>query len=105
MAAQVDGAILVVDGFKTRTSSLKAALDSLRNTQVNVMGVILNKLKRARFGYGYGYPYYFDYYYYYYYYYYSSPDGERAIANGAGPMYKRPLAWVRSVFSRSRERS
>ena len=61
LAAQVDGVVVVVDGFNTRSSSLKAALDTLGNTQVNIVGVILNKLKRVRFGYtyGYGYPYYY----------------------------------------------
>ena len=55
IAAQVDEAIVVVDGRKTRTSSLKGTLDSLNNTLVHILGVVLNKLKQARFGYGYGY--------------------------------------------------
>ena len=59
VATQVDGAILVVDGSTTRPSSLRAALGTLANTRVNVVGVILNKLKHTRFGYGYEYPYYY----------------------------------------------
>ncbi len=101
IAAQLDGAIVVVDGFKTKKSSLRATLDSLSNTQINVLGVVLNKLKRARFGYGYGYPYYYDYYYYQY---TSNSEGDEAATNEAGPVYKRPFLWVRSVFTRSGER-
>jgi len=100
VAAQVDGAIVVVDGLNTKSSSLRAALETLYNTQVNVLGVVLNKLKRVRFGYGYGYgyPYYYDSYYYQY---TSSPDGEKATANGAVAFYKRPVNWLRSVLGRS----
>ena len=65
IAAQVDGAILVVDGYATRSSALQAALGILRNTKVNILGVVINKIKRPGFGYGYGYPYYYQYYTYY----------------------------------------
>ena len=95
----MDGAVVVVDGFSTRSSSLRAALDALKNTQVRIVGVILNKLKRARFGYGYGYgyPHYYDYYYYRY---YGTSDSDKASANGAGPIYKRPVDWVRALVAR-----
>jgi non-specific protein-tyrosine kinase len=95
IAAQLDAGIVVVDGFKTRTPSLRAALETLANTQVNLVGVVLNKLKRARFGSGYGYPYYYNYYYAQY---GSNKDGETPVA--AGTFYKRPATWVRSVLSR-----
>ncbi|MBM3934269.1 MAG: CpsD/CapB family tyrosine-protein kinase [SAR202 cluster bacterium] len=98
IAAQVDGAIAVVDGLKTRSSSLKAALDTLRNTQVNIVGVVINKLKRVRFGYGYNYPYYYDYYYYSYYYsYYAAEEG--AKTNGHTPAYRKPLDWTRDLLA------
>ena len=99
LAAQVDGAIMVVEGFTTRSPSLQAALDSLRNTQVNIVGVIINKLKRARFGnYGYGYSY--QHYYQYDQYYYRYPESQESSVNGMGPIYKRPVDWLRSVLSK-----
>lgn len=94
LAAQVDGAVVVVQGFGTRSASLRAALDTLRNTQVNIVGVIINKLKRARFGYGYPYYYYYDKSYYKY------PESQKASVNGTGPIYKRPVEWFRSVLSK-----
>ncbi len=67
LASQSDKSIVVVDGFATRSSSLVATLNTLRSTQVNITGVIINKLKRAKFGYDYRYPYYYysnsNYYY------------------------------------------
>jgi capsular exopolysaccharide synthesis family protein len=95
IAAQVGEAIVVVDGSKTRTSSLKGTLESLRNSQVHILGVVLNKLKRGRFGYGYGYGYQYNYYRYYR----MEEEGD-VSANGAGPAYKRPLVWARSVLSK-----
>ena len=80
MASQADGVIMVVDGFNTRSSSLKAALDAMRNTRVNILGVIMNKLKPARFGYGYIYPYH--YYYYSNYSYYADPEKVNVNGNG-----------------------
>ena len=98
LAAQVDGTIVVVDGFHTKSTSLRGALDALRTTQVSILGVVINKMKRVRFGYGY---HYYPYYYYYsgYKYYYAA-DSEGASANGATPIYKRPVKWVRSIVSR-----
>ena len=94
LAAQVDGAIVIAEAFGTRSASLRAALDTLRNTQVNVLGVIINKLKRARFGYGYPYYYYYDKYYYKY------PESQGASVKGTGPIYRRPAVWIRSVLSK-----
>jgi Mrp family chromosome partitioning ATPase len=89
---------VVVDGFGTKSSALRAAIDALKTTQVRVVGVIINKLKRVRFGYAYGYPYYYDYYYYRYY----ASDVDGALANGRGPIYKRPVNWARSALSKLR---
>lgn len=97
LASQVNGVVVVVDGATTRSSSLQAALDMLRTTQVNIVGVVINKLKRARFGYGYGYPYY----YYSYNGYYGTPESENGSLNGHRRFYHRPVDWVRSVFHHS----
>ena len=100
IASQVDGAIIVVDGDSTRPASLKAALDALSNTEVKVIGLIVNKLKRVRFGYGYSYPYYYQYDYYRYGYSESAElDGVNAV-NGTGPIYRRPLVWAQSALSK-----
>ena len=95
VAAQVDGGIVVVDGFETRTASVRVVLEVLSNTQINLVGVVLNKLKQPTFGHGYGYPYYYNYYYYQY-----SQDGEKPDQAGAATFYKRPVIWVRSVVSK-----
>jgi len=95
IAAQVEEAIVVVDGPKTRSSSLKGTLDSLNNTQVHILGVVLNKLKRGRFGYGYGYGYQYNYYKYY-----RQEEDGGTTTNGAGPAFKRPLVWARSAISK-----
>ena len=98
LAAQLNGAIVVVDGLNTRSSSLRAALGNLRNTQVNILGVVINRLKRARFSYGY--PYYYDYYYYSY---YGSPEPDKTLLDGRGPIYRRPVDLVKSALSRIRK--
>jgi capsular exopolysaccharide synthesis family protein len=95
MASKVDGLVVVVDGFGTRSSALKATLDMVRSTQVNLIGVIINKLKRPRFGYGYGYHYY--YYYRSYHRYYASEDG--VPANGANGRLRGLAGRARKVFS------
>ena len=101
LASQSDGTIIVVDGFSTRSSSLREVLATLERTQAFVVGVVINKLKRSRFGYGYGY----DYPYYYsdkYYKYYRASDPGDELVDGAGPIHRRPLRWVRSTLSRFR---
>jgi non-specific protein-tyrosine kinase len=95
LAAQLDGVILVVDAFGTRSSSLRAALNSLRATQVNIVGVVSNKVKRSRLAFGYP-NYYYDTYYYKY------EESERASVNGAGLVFKRPVRWARDVFKKVR---
>ncbi|MCH7787394.1 MAG: CpsD/CapB family tyrosine-protein kinase, partial [Chloroflexi bacterium] len=98
LASQVDGAIIVADGTSTRSSSLRASLNTLRNTRVNILGVVINKLKRARFGYGYGYSYYYSYRGYY-----GTDESTNGSVNGNGHdkrFYQLPAHWVRSVVSR-----
>ena len=57
LASQVDGAIVAVEGTATRPSAIRACLTALAHTDVWIAGVVVNKIKRARFGYGYGYYY------------------------------------------------
>ena len=97
LSAQSDAAIVIVDGFKTRASSLRATLGTLGNAKIDIAGVIINKLKRPRFGYGYSYPYYYDYYNYSY---YRTPVSGETQVNGVGPIYRRPIDWVRAAASR-----
>ena len=59
IASHSDAVLVVVDGSSTKSSALRAALDILRATEVDITGVIINKLNRPYFGYGYGYPYYY----------------------------------------------
>jgi capsular exopolysaccharide synthesis family protein len=65
MASRVSGAVVVVEAFSTKPSALKAALGTLSNSRVNILGVILNKYKPPRFGsYGYQHYYYSSGYHY-----------------------------------------
>ena len=96
LASQAHGAIVVVSGHVTRLSSLRASLSALENTRVTVLGVIINKLKRPRFGYGYGHS---DYYH-------PLADGYNS-GNGSGlggtnpsTPAKASLRWFRSIYSR-----
>ena len=96
LAAQSDGVLMIVDGLRTRSAALRAAMNALLDTQVTVFGVITNKLKRARFGYSYEYPHYNHNYSNNY----GTEDFYEARVNGTGPIYKRPVDWVRSILSR-----
>ena len=98
IASKVDGVVIVVDGLSTRSSSLQATLESLQKTQVNIVGVIINKLKLSRFGYGY------PYYYYYYRSYYSYAEPQEASVDGTGPFYRRLARRARALLPRSRRR-
>ena len=102
IASQVNGAIIVVDGYTTKSSSLKATLDTLGLSEVHVVGCIINKLKRSRFGVAYGQPYYYNNSYDYYRYggYGEVTDRALASTNGKTPAFSRPLSWVKSVIGR-----
>jgi capsular exopolysaccharide synthesis family protein len=99
IAPQVDGAILVVDGLKTRSYSLDTSLNTLRSSGVTVLGVIINRLKRSRIGDRYRYP---DYYRYHSMYdrYYSYSDG--AEEDSKVGFYGNRARWARKVWSRFR---
>ena len=90
----VDMAILVVDSFSTKTSSFAATIETLQNSGVEIAGVIMNKLKKPKFGYGYGYGYGYYYNYYYYNYKYSVDD-----TNPESKPSKNPLRIFRSIFN------
>ena len=95
LASQSDGIIIVVDASSTKSSSLQAALDTLRATQVKVLGAVVNKLKLPRFGYGYSY-HYRSYYRYY---------GEHSNSvNGAQRFYTSFATRARKAWDRVRRR-
>ena len=96
MASQSDRVIIVVDGFGTRSSSLQASLDTLGSTQVQIAGVIVNKLKRARLGYGYTYPNY-----YYNSGYYSADDSQKGESTG----YRRLVRKAKNILLPGRWRT
>jgi non-specific protein-tyrosine kinase len=104
IAAQSDGVIVVGDGQSTKAKSLRATLDILAQTQVHILGMVINKLTHRRFDYGYGYGYGYGYEY--------TLDeidtGADTMANGRQPAYRRPLLWARSALSklpRSKDRN
>ena len=61
MASKVDGALLVIEGGRTRTEICRRAVDALRQANGRLLGVVLNKVVSGRGS-------------YYYYYYYDSDD-------------------------------
>lgn len=58
LAAKVDGTMLVVDSNRTRPQALRRARDALMKSKTNLLGAVLNKVKRRGGG---------NYYYHYYY--------------------------------------
>jgi len=60
IGSRCSGAILILDAGKTRTDIAKRAVERLRQTNVRVFGVVLNKLSLRRMS-----GYYSSYYYYY----------------------------------------
>ncbi len=59
LAAKADATILVVEQGRTRASALRAAYHATARANANVLGVVLNKVRRGRSGYG-SYYYYYD---------------------------------------------
>jgi capsular exopolysaccharide synthesis family protein len=60
LARHVDGVLLVVEAGRTRRGAAQHAVESLRQVNANVLGVVLNAVPRRRGG---GYSYYYYYYY------------------------------------------
>ena len=98
LASQVDGAILAIEAGTTRSSSLRLALETLSKTDVEVLGVVMNKIKRGPLSYGYNYPYSrYSYNGYYHSRYYGS-DSRDGRQDGNVPIIKRPFRWMRRVL-------
>ncbi|ADQ45261.1 capsular exopolysaccharide family [Caldicellulosiruptor kronotskyensis 2002] len=63
----VDGVILVAAAGEVQIEAIQQAKENLQKVNANIIGVVLNKVKRQTSSY---------YYYYYYYYYYQDENGE-----------------------------
>lgn len=57
LGSRCSGAVVVIDSGKTRTEAARKAVETLHQTQVKVVGVLLNKLDSKR---GSGYYYYYN---------------------------------------------
>ncbi len=62
LAPEMDGALMVVKAGQTPKQVVRRAVELMRNTGVNILGVIVNNMKEVL-------PYYYDYKYYGYDYY------------------------------------
>ncbi|RMD99599.1 MAG: polysaccharide biosynthesis tyrosine autokinase [Calditrichaeota bacterium] len=62
LSSEMDGALMVVKAGKTPKDVVRRAVDLMRNTGLNILGVIVNNMKGVL-------PYYYDYKYYGYKYY------------------------------------
>ncbi|MGC8780280.1 MAG: polysaccharide biosynthesis tyrosine autokinase [Anaerolineae bacterium] len=86
LSRQTDGVLLIADAGGTREPALVHAVEELRKTGANILGVALNRLDSRSRG----------YYYYYYYYYYTDESGVRrrrtegGDGNGRGPRLRLP---------------
>lgn len=72
LGSKCSGAVLVVHAGRTRSEAAFRVLETLKQTNVKVVGVVLNKLSPKKTG---G-------YYYNYYHYYSSQEGKQNRVNG-----------------------
>lgn len=69
LGTRVDGVLMVNDAGRTRRREAARAVEALRRVNVNLLGVVLNRLSVGRGGY---------YHYHYYYYYSHDENGEPA---------------------------
>jgi hypothetical protein len=53
VSAVADGVVIVVDASRTRRDDLKRSIDQLRRTQVNLLGIVLNRSARIDSDYSY----------------------------------------------------
>lgn len=72
LGSKCSGAVLVVHAGRTRSEAAYRVLENLKQTNVKVVGVVLNKLSPKKTG----------SYYYNYYHYYSTQDGKKTHGNG-----------------------
>lgn len=82
LSVHMDGVLLVNDAGHTRTNETRRAVEELRRARANILGVLLNRVSKARSGY--------DYYYYYYYY----QDGEKKRRRKPQNLLEKVLARV-----------
>jgi receptor protein-tyrosine kinase len=94
LAAKADATILVADQGRTRLGALRAAYYAATRGNANVLGVVLNKVRRGRGSYG----------YYYYGKSYRSDEGKPGKPRGGGRM-ARPMALAAGAIGRSGSRS
>ncbi len=59
LATRIDGVILVTDAGKTRRDAIQKSLDTLSEAKANVLGAILNRVKKKKGGYSYQYQGYY----------------------------------------------
>lgn len=59
LGSHCSGAILIIDSARTRTDALRRAVDTMRQTNVKLLGVVLNKLNPVH-SYGYSHYYYYS---------------------------------------------
>ncbi|RJF71953.1 chromosome partitioning protein [Deinococcus cavernae] len=57
IAPRTNGMVLVVEANGTSMNEIQRVLQNVRSTQVNLLGIVLNKLSRGQRGYGYSYSY------------------------------------------------
>lgn len=57
LATQGDGVLLVLDAQKTRKGALRESMRALEAVDANVLGTVMNNLKKGKGGYYYGYKY------------------------------------------------
>ncbi len=99
LAQEVDSVILVADTSQATVRTVASARDSIRMSGAEIIGVILNKARRSRFGYGYRYGH--DRYSYGTYY----TESENGNANGRGDgLLARGTRRIWSVVRRDRSR-
>jgi len=80
LATQSDGVLLVLDVGQTRRDAARRAVESLRQVNARIVGVLLNRVPTKGGGY---------YYYYYYYSGYYSDDDQNGRGKGRRPWGRR----------------
>ena len=90
IAPLTDGIVIVARSNRTRSSSLLSVVNNMKQTNVRIIGVVINDHQRSRFSY--------DSYYYNTNYYYSPDDqqsGNEASPSGVLPRIKR--GWLKVI--------
>ena len=59
LGAVVDGVVLVIDSGEVKVDLARDVKNQLQHAGVNILGVVLNKVRSEHHGYGYGYYYYY----------------------------------------------